>query len=46
VFAKSENKFFYKAVEAQLTFVRDDAGKVTSLVLHQGGMDQTAKRKD
>jgi CubicO group peptidase (beta-lactamase class C family) len=46
VFATSENKFFYKAVEAQLTFVRDDAGKVTSLVLHQGGMEQTAKRKD
>lgn len=46
VFAKSENKFFYKVVEAQLTFKKDDAGKVTSLVLHQGGMDQTAKRKD
>ncbi len=46
VFAKSENKFFYKVVEAQLTFVKDDAGKVTSLVLHQGGLDQTAKRKD
>ncbi len=46
VFARSENKFFYKVVEAQLSFVKDDAGKVTSLVLHQGGLDQTAKRKD
>jgi|CXWL01.1.fsa_nt_gi CubicO group peptidase (beta-lactamase class C family) len=46
VFAKSENKFFYKVVEAQLTFVKDESGKVTSLILHQGGIDQTAKRKD
>jgi len=44
VFAESETKFFYKVVEAQLTFVKDASGKVTSLILHQGGMDQTAKR--
>lgn len=46
VFAKSEDKFFYKVVEAQLTFKKDESGKVTSLILHQGGMDQTAMRKD
>jgi hypothetical protein len=46
VFAESETKFFYKVVDAQLTFVKDDSGKVTSLVLHQMGMDQTAKRKE
>lgn len=46
VFAKAEDKFFYKVVEAQLTFKKDESGKVTSLILHQSGMDQTAKRKD
>ncbi len=46
VFPKAENKFFYKVVEAQLTFQKDESGKVTSVVLHQGGIDQTAKRKE
>lgn len=46
VFAESETKFFYKVVDAQLTFVRDADGKVTSLILHQGGRDQTAKRTE
>ena len=46
VFPESETKFFYKVVDAQLTFAKDDSGKVTSLILHQGGMDQTAKRKE
>ncbi|MGH7455782.1 MAG: serine hydrolase, partial [bacterium] len=45
VFAESETKFFYKVVDAQLTFQKDGTGKVTSLILHQGGIDQTAKKK-
>lgn len=44
VFPQAEDKFFYKVVEAQLTFKKDDSGKVTSLILHQGGVDQTARR--
>jgi CubicO group peptidase (beta-lactamase class C family) len=44
VFAESETRFFYKVVEAQLTFNKDDSGKVTSLILHQGGIDQTARK--
>jgi len=44
IFPESETNFFYKIVDAQLTFVRDSSGKVTSLVLHQNGVDQTAKR--
>ncbi len=44
VFAESESKFFYQVIEAQITFIQDDAGKVTSLILHQGGLDQTAKK--
>lgn len=44
VYPESETKFFYKVVEAQITFQKDAEGKVTSLVLHQGGLDQTAKK--
>ncbi len=45
VFAESKTKFFYKVVDAQLTFQKDGNGRVMSLVLHQGGRDQTAKKK-
>lgn len=44
VFPESPTKFFAKAVDAQISFVRDEAGKVDQLVLHQGGLDQKAKR--
>jgi Domain of unknown function (DUF3471) len=43
VFPESETNFFYKVVDAQLTFVRDASGKVTELVLHQNG-DKTARK--
>jgi hypothetical protein len=43
VFPESETKFFYRLVDAQLTFVKDKDGKVTHLVLHQNG-DQQAKK--
>lgn len=44
VFPESESDYFLRVVDAQLTFVRDKDGQVTHLVLHQGGLDQTAKR--
>lgn len=37
VFPSSDIDFFYKAVEASLTFHRDASGKVSRLVLHQNG---------
>ena len=43
VFPESETNFFYKVVDAQLTFVKDAAGKVIELVLHQNG-DKTARK--
>ncbi len=43
VFAESQDKFFYKVVQAAITFHIED-GKTTALTLHQGGMDQRAKR--
>jgi len=44
IYAESQTKFFYKVVDAQITFVKDKDGKVTALVLHQLGLDQTAKK--
>jgi hypothetical protein len=43
LFPESETKFFLKVVDAQVTFVKDDKGAVTHLILHQGG-DRTAKK--
>jgi hypothetical protein len=43
VFPESETSFFYKVVDAQITFVKNDKGEVTELILHQNG-DKTAKR--
>lgn len=36
---ESETEFFLKEVDAQFTFERDAQGRVTGLVLHQGGQD-------
>ena len=46
IFAESETRFFYKVVDAQITFQKDGNGNVVSLILHQGGRDQTAKKID
>ncbi len=45
LFAESESKFFLKVVEAAVTFVKDDKGEVTHLILHQGGDRQAKKVK-
>lgn len=44
LFAQSPTDFFLKVVDARITFVKDDSGKVTGLVLHQGGIDQKAAK--
>ena len=44
LFPESETKFFLKVVEAQVEFIMDTSGRVTSLVLTQGGQRMTAKR--
>jgi CubicO group peptidase (beta-lactamase class C family) len=43
IFPEAETKFFLKVVEAQLTFIKDERGQVTHLILHQGG-EQRAKK--
>ncbi|HYK05188.1 MAG TPA: serine hydrolase [Thermoanaerobaculia bacterium] len=44
VFPMSEREFFYRIVEARITFVTDEAGRATSLVLHQNGAEMPGKR--
>lgn len=44
VFPMGEREFFYKVVEARITFVAGESGRATSLVLHQNGADMPAKR--
>ena len=41
-FPESKTKFFCKVVEAQISIVLDEDGKVDHLILHQGGFDQKA----
>ena len=42
---ESNNDFFAKDVDAQVTFVRDASGAVSGLVLHQYGRDRPAKKR-
>ncbi len=42
--AESETDFFMKLVNAQIKFVKDAQGKVTGLVLRQGGRETPAQR--
>ncbi len=44
VYPYSPTDFFLKVVEAQISFVKDGEGKITHLILHQGGTDAPAKK--
>jgi CubicO group peptidase (beta-lactamase class C family) len=44
IYAEKPNEFFLKVVDAQITFDSDESGKVTDLVLHQGGANQKAPK--
>jgi len=44
IFPAGENEFFLRVVDAQLSFVRDSSGKISGLVLHQGGRDVPGKK--
>ncbi len=45
IYPSAKDHFFYKVVDAQLTFERDVGGKVIAVVLHQNGRDQRAPRQ-
>jgi CubicO group peptidase (beta-lactamase class C family) len=45
IYPTAKDHFFYKVVDAQLTFERGADGNIVAVVLHQGGRDQRARRK-
>ena len=44
IFPKSETEFFWKVVDAQITFVRNKKGEIAHIIHHQGGQTLTALR--
>lgn len=44
VFAENKATYFLKAVDAQITFTRSDAGVVESLTLHQNGRQSKGRK--
>jgi len=46
IFPKSETEFFWKVVNAQVTFVKDKGGKVTKAIHEQSGNKFDAPRMD
>lgn len=44
IFPESATQFFLKVVDAQLTFIVEETGKASRVILHQGGRDQVATR--
>ena len=45
IFPESETRFFPKVIEAKITFVKDESGKVTHLILQQNGEHKAMKIK-
>ncbi|MDP9631769.1 UNVERIFIED_ORG: DNA-binding transcriptional MerR regulator [Ensifer adhaerens] len=46
IYPEADDLFFYRIVQAQLSFTRNEQGEVEGVVLHQGGYEQAAKRID
>ncbi len=46
IFPETKKDFFFKVVDAQITFETDSEGRANALVLHQNGRDLRAKRTD
>ncbi|MDQ2855096.1 MAG: serine hydrolase [Acidobacteriota bacterium] len=44
LYPSSATEFFLKVVDAQVTFVKNDQGQVTQLILHQNGRNMPAKK--
>jgi len=44
LFPTSETEFFLKIVNAQVTFVKNEQGQVSQLILHQNGRNMPAKK--
>lgn len=46
IFPSSETEYFLKVAKARVTFVKDEQGRATHVILHQGGRTTKAPRID
>jgi hypothetical protein len=46
IYAETPSRFFWKVVDAQVTFAVDDSGPASSATIHQNGRDLVAQRLD
>ena len=44
IFPESETKFFYRVLDAQFCFIREENGKVERIILHQYGRQSHGSR--
>jgi hypothetical protein len=44
LFGETETEFFLKVQDVQFTFLKHSAGRVTHVIIHQAGLDQTAPK--
>lgn len=44
LYPKSETEFFLKTADAEISFVKDDNGKVVRLIAHEDGVDYPAEK--
>jgi hypothetical protein len=44
IFPQSTETFFFKAVDAQITFTRDENGQVTGFILNDGHRESLARK--
>jgi len=44
LFAETETKFFLKVADVEISFEKNENGKVFQLIVHQGGTDSPAKK--
>ncbi|MEM6818837.1 MAG: serine hydrolase [Pseudomonadota bacterium] len=45
IYPSGDDVFFYRVVDAELRFERDDSNEVTALTLHQGAIQQRAEKQ-
>ena len=46
VLPESDSKFFFRVMDGQISFIRDEDGKVNKLILHQFGRENTGTKVD
>ena len=44
IYPSAKDEFYYKVVDAQITFHRDASGAIAGLTLHQSGADRNATK--